>query len=47
VGDPGEPEPDAGERMAILHALEAGEIDVAAALDRLAELDARTGGTDA
>jgi hypothetical protein len=33
--------------MAILHALEAGEIDVAAAMDRLAELDARTGGTDA
>jgi hypothetical protein len=32
------------ERLAILHALEAGDLDVAAAMDRLAELDAREAG---
>ena len=41
-----EPAPDAlaEERLGILRALEQGELDVAAAMDRLAELDDREGG---
>ena len=37
------PDPDGEARMAILRALEAGEIDVAVAMERLAALDAKTG----
>jgi putative adhesin len=38
------PDPDADERLEILRALERGELDVAAAMGRLAELDARSAG---
>ena len=36
--------PTDGERLDILRALEAGDLDVAAAMNRLAELDAREAG---
>jgi hypothetical protein len=39
------PDPLAEERLGILRALEGGELDVAAAMNRLAELDDREGGS--
>jgi Putative adhesin len=39
-------DPDAEERLDVLRALERGELDVATAMDRLAELDARSPGSD-
>ena len=46
VASPDVATPADDERLEILRALEAGDLDVATAMDRLAELDAREAGED-